>query len=330
MPLIGMTKTNERYVLNSCRRANVLNFFRVRTPGTNGDAVHPIFAPEMERCTYDVLLKNRRRVNTIALAYSILIPAVMLFLKLQLLGASFFLALIAIYLVGKYEVRFIYSDISRLKSKVQFYTDCIFHSRKPFILAGSLFVTIGFFQILGISLLGSKENFLEAFGLVLPHKQDHGLLRFFSAQFIHTGALHWSFNAVAFAAFTTVGARIFRSWTIPLAIAVSTLTYSVIGLASPYLALPHEGIVGFSSGVAGLGGMILMASLKGHPKVPRDFLLSFALQIFLSMFAFAFVTNTSSLVHLIGLALGMLCGMIIPLDYAPSAKVDQNSSPPHR
>jgi rhomboid protease GluP len=308
-PLVGRTSHGRDAVEKSISQANVINPFLVSTPSTAGKHVHPLFTDEFGKKTYSQLIKNRKQINRLALFYMFAIPVVLSMLGLRSAAIAFLVGLVSIYVCGAYELRHVYSDQQRLSEKVQFYTQTLYlPARVTFIMAG-MFAVMGALQVASAYQFGGLEMALSKFGLIFQGAFSAQYYRFFTAQFMHAGFLHWALNLMAFIWFGLLCHRVTLKYTALLAVALSVGANVGVAALAQIVVLPYEGLIGFSGGIAGLAGILFGASVARHPDLPKDLYVSVFPLLVLTFFCFSLVTRASTLLHLVGMLLGVLVGV---------------------
>jgi membrane associated rhomboid family serine protease len=296
-------------VERSIRNVNVINAFLIATPLTNGRLVHPLLTPEFEGQTYERLEKNRRRINAIALLYMLLLPVILLSFGVTGGAIAMALSCLSIYATGVYESRYIYSSRERLKEKVTYYSECLFTHRRIIVYVLVAFFGMALVQIIAVERLGGTDPVMERFAAVLVPIKDGQYLRLLTGQFLHSGISHWASNLITFAWFALLCAPVLGNYVFVVAVLASTAAYCSLAILSSVITLPYDGAIGFSSGVAGLAGYLIGASIASHPALPRMLYVSILPAVFVTFVYFALVTNTSWLLHFLGLFIGGVLGL---------------------
>lgn len=312
-PLLGRTVFGKEIVQKSIRRVNVINPFLIATPSTAGNLVHPIFTDEFGSETHAQLTKNRKQINVIVLIYLFVIPAFMLWLDFKQISFLFVVALLSIYVCGKYELSFIYNHPQRLKAKVQFYTQAL-HSPKTIVVSFTVFFSsFGAVQWSIANHMQDGEAVLMKFGLILNDAFADQFYRFATAPFIHVTFLHWALNLVAFIWFSLLCYPVTRKYTTLCAVGISVFANLILAATGQLISLPYDGVVGFSGGIAGIAGLLCGASAANHPALPKGLYISMQPVIFLTFFCFTFYTKTSTLLHFIGAIVGATAGVLFSI-----------------
>jgi membrane associated rhomboid family serine protease len=288
-PLLGRAAFGKEVVQKSIKRVNVINPFLVATPTTLGDLVHPIFTAEFGSETHAQLTKNRKQINTIVLIYLFAIPAFMFWLDFKQFASMFLIALLSIYACGRYELSFIYNHPERLKAKVQFYTQAL-HSPKTVVFNfTAVFSSFGAVQWLIVNHMQDREGVLMKYGLILNDAFVDQFYRFATAPFIHVSVLHWALNLVVFIWFALLCYPVAHKYTTLCAVAIAVFANLMLAAAGQVIALPYDGVVGFSGGIAGLAGLLCGASAANHPALPKGLYISMQPVIFVTFFVLAFI-----------------------------------------
>jgi len=168
---------------------------------------------------------------------------------------------------------------------------------------------------------GGSENFenLERMGAMLipPDPGGGQAWRIVAAAFLHFGPLHLIMNVLGL---IVLGRRIEMEWgTLLLVLTYLLSAVSSIGL-TPYFISQQPGVmettvlVGASGGVMGLLGGLLIQSLahliQGRSRLAGREFLSLLVIVIVQLTFDANTPNVSSEAHLLGMSMGILCGVI--------------------
>lgn len=309
VPIIGRRKFDFESVKRSIRNVNAVNLFLIATPATNGNLVHPVFAPEFECSVHKRLERNRKQINRIALFYMFLLPAIFLWLGLSGIALVFFFSCMSIYIVGAYELIFIYSNRARLKEKVAYYSACLFDNRRAVFYALTGFLAMGLVQVALARQFDGTDVVLEKLAFIFSRMRDGEYFRIITAQFLHSGVAHWASNLAALMWFAALCTPVIGSHVFLVAVLTSTAAYMALAGISHFVAFQYDGVIGFSGGVVGLAGFLIGASVARHPALPKMLYISLLPPVFITFVCFSFVTNASLLLHFLGLAIGAIMGM---------------------
>jgi len=201
-----------------------------------------------------------------------------------------------------------------------------FHFRQRCTCWGTWGIALVLVLVFLCELPGGSENFenLERMGAMLipPDPGGGQAWRIVAAAFLHFGPLHLIMNVLGL---IVLGRRIEMEWSTVLMV----LTYLLsaicsIGLAPYFISqqdvMETTVLVGASGGVMGLLGGLLIQSLahliQGRSRLAGREFLSLLVIVVVQLTFDANTPNVSSEAHLLGMSMGILCGVIWNLAWA--------------
>ncbi|MEH6556891.1 MAG: rhomboid family intramembrane serine protease [Oceanicoccus sp.] len=172
-----------------------------------------------------------------------------------------------------------------------------------------LAVTSGLAQLVSLFFISDVEILVSRFGLHYQKANDGEWWRYLVGPFIHKDFIHWLTNiALLTIASTLVGplSRFSLIFYFLLILILSSFAaqFSLVGV-SP------EGFVGISGGVFGILGWAIGNSYRDRERLPSGYCLHLLVFSCANIaLPFALNTNSSSVSHLTGLAMGAFFGVI--------------------
>lgn len=308
-PLIFATVAGEDRARHHIKTSNLTFPILLSSPASDGRYLPPILVDT--ETVSGKLARDASIFRTMTIAM-VLLGTFAFFLAADLRGAAYFLFVsttIAIYASFNHRVS---RSPDALMERAKFYGWCF--SNSP-IYAYSFLTTmiiLGSLQLYGNDFYGSSEAFKLEFGAIYSNVVDRGeWWRLLSAPLVHNSVAHWLINTLIGSALLLVYGPVLRSRIVWLMAVLAPLSFLAVSVASRFIDLDSEGIVGISGGIAGVVGYFFAANLRCPSCFPRHFSITTAFVVLSTLLVVSLVTSTTSFIaHFAGFIGGVLLGSI--------------------